>query len=164
MTKATAQIASRLAEIFAALDAEVLAASQEWAKGRKAALTAFRDSDDYQAMRRDTYKLYAHMFALCGGKTWYQVFNGNSAEGIAAFVEKNCAATVAKRNALIARKLEAAAVTDLISEEIAHTRDGFNGFFVVNTDAGRKTVRVDTIRAGGYNIQCLHLRVLVKVK
>jgi hypothetical protein len=55
-------------------------------------------------------------------------------------------------------------VVEVISEEFYRTADGFNGEFVVDTNAGRKTVTVNTVYAGGYNIQCLHLRVLVKVR
>lgn len=83
---------------------------------------------------------------------------------IEEFIEKNCAATVAKRNATIAAKLEKAGVTEVVSEQFTYTKDGFDGVFVVNTDAGMKRVKINTIRAGGYNIQCLHLRVLVSVK
>ena len=164
MNNATTTIISRLNEVFAPMDAEVLAAAQEWAKGRAQAIREFTASDEYQAIRRDPYRLYARLHAIAGGKTWYTVFNGNSQAIIAAFVVKNCAAVAAKRNATIAAKLAKAGVTEVVSEEFTRTRDGFNGVFVVGTNTGRKTVTVDTIRAGGYNIQCLHLRVLTKVR
>lgn len=164
MNTAATTIISRLNEVFAPMDAEVLAAAQEWAKGRAQAIREFKASDEYQAIRFDPYRLYARLHGIAGGKTWYTVFNGNSLTNIAEFVMKNCAAVAAKRNASIATKLAKAGVTEVISEEFTHTHDGFNGVFVVGTDAGRKTVTVDTIRAGGYNIQCLHLRVLTKVR
>lgn len=162
--KTTAAILVKLNEIFAPMDAEVLAASQVWAKGRVAAVREFKASDEYQAMRRDQHRLYSRLFDLAGGKTWYNMFDGRNATMIEEFVEKNCAAIVAKRNATIAAKLEKAGVTEVVSEEYARTRDGFDGVFVVETNAGRKVVTINTIRAGGYNIQCLHLRVLVKIK
>lgn len=34
----------------------------------------------------------------------------------------------------------------------------------VNTESGIKRVKIETILAGGYNVQCLHYRTLVNVK
>lgn len=161
---ATAAIIAKLNEVFAPMDARFLEQSQEWAKGRAQAIRDFKASDEYQAIRRDPWALYEKLHAIAGGKTWYNVFNGNSDAIIEAFVAKNCAAIADKRNANIARKLEKAGVTEVVSEEFTHTNDGFNGVFVLNTNAGRKSVSIETIYAGGYNVQCLHRRVLVKVK
>lgn len=161
---ATTKIIEQLNEVFAPMDAEVLAATHEWAKGRVAALREFKASEEYKATRFDAYKRYEMLYAIAGGKTWYNVFNGRNNAMIAEFVEKNCAAIVEKRNASIAAKLNKAGVTEIIDQEFAHTSDGFNGVFRVNTNAGSKRVTINTIRAGGYNIQCLHLRVLVNVK
>lgn len=55
-------------------------------------------------------------------------------------------------------------MTEVVSKEFDMTTDGFNGVFVINTNNGVKRVFIETVYAGGYNIQCLHLRVLVKVK
>lgn len=157
------QIINKLNEVFAPLDADVLENSQKWAVGRMAAIKTFKETDEYQLIRRDAFKLYARLFDIAGGKTWYNVFNGRSAAMVAEFVEKNCAATVAKRNASIAGKLTKANVSEVISEEFARAPNGFDGVFVVMTDAGKKVVTINTIIAGGYNIQCRHLRVLVRV-
>ena len=164
MTAAIAKITASLETIFAPMDAKVLVNAQEWAVGRVAALREFKASDEYDAIRRDAHKLYAKMFDICGGKTWYAVFNGTGSAYVSEFMTKNCAATAKKRNASITAKLVKAGVTEVVSENYTYTNDGFNGVFIVNTNAGSKRVTIDTIYAGGYNIQCLHLRVLVKVK
>ena len=67
-------------------------------------------------------------------------------------------------NATIAAKLAKAGVDEVEGAEFTRTNDGFNGLFVVNTPTGPKSVHIETITAGGYNIQCLHLRVLVTVR
>jgi hypothetical protein len=166
MSNATAAIINKLDEVFAPMDALVLESAQEWAKGRVQALREFQRSEDYvnKCIKADPARYYQHMYMLCTGKTWYNVFNGNSQAIVAEFVAKNCAATAKKRNAAIAAKLEKVGVVEVISEEFYRTADGFNGEFVVDTNAGRKTIAVNTGYAGGYNIQCLHLRVLVKVR
>lgn len=170
MTNATDAIMKSLTEVFAPFDAKVLADSQVWAMGRKAAINEFREANPSQRNyvskhgQAGVWAYYADLHSVAGGKTWFNVLSPRNASQIADFVVHNCKATADKRNANIAKKLIAAGVTEVVSSEFAHTNDGFNGTFVVNTNAGRKVVTVNTIFAGGYNIQCAHLRVLTKVK
>lgn len=167
MTKHNAIVAimNSLNEVFAPMDAEVLAATKVWAAGRVAAIKEFKaDAENAKLARSNQHAYYTRLFDIAGGKTWYNVFNGRNTAMIEDFVEKNCKAIADKRNAGIAKKLEQAGVTEVTETTYTHTTDGFNGVFGVNTNAGRKSVTVDTIRAGGYNIQCLHLRVLTKVR
>lgn len=158
-------IITKLSELFAPLDAEILSNTQKWAKGRAQALRQFKQSDDYETVRRCGQEaLYARYFAICGGKSWYNAINYSTPEQLEAFVTKNHEATIKSRNDRIADKTTKAGVTEVVSSEFAHSYDGFNGVFIVNTNTGRKAVTVSSVYAGGYNIQCLHLRVLVKVK
>ena len=164
MTTTTQQIIDNLNQVFKKFDDEVLESSKKWAQERVEAIREFKMSDEAKHLRRNQYAYYAQLFALAGGKSWYNVFDGRSVSTIEEFMEKNHQNTIDKRNASIAKKFEKAGVTEVLSEEYVYTKDGFNGIFRVNTDAGVKRVSIDTIYAGGYNIQCLHLRVLVKVK
>lgn len=157
-------IINQLNEVLTPMDAEVLASSQDWARGRVAALAEFKASEEYKTLRGNAWALYPKLHEIAGGKTWYAVFTQNSAAAIEDFISKNCAAVVAKRNSMISKKLTAAEVNEVTETTFTTTSDGFNGVFRVNTNKGSKRVEVRTIRAGGYNIQCLHLRILVSVK
>ena len=65
---------------------------------------------------------------------------------------------VRKKKALIARvKKTAGTIVDA-----SGLRIGVNSEINGTVDGEIKTVHVQTIYAGGYNIQCLHYRVLVK--
>lgn len=152
---------NELNAVFVDMDARVLEASKKWVLERRDAMYSFLDSDEAKEMKMQKYQ---KAWDIAGGKTWYNVINGNSEEYILNFVEKNCKAIATKRNTSIAKKLEKAGVTEVISQEFERTNDGFNGVFGVMTNAGAKRIIIETIYAGGYNIQCLHLRVLVKVK
>jgi hypothetical protein len=160
------QLSAKLNELFADLDDEVLQSSKQWAIDRVQALKEFKQTEEYKELNKKGAwgGVYDKLFAIAGGKTWYTLFSRSSATQIEEFVVKNCKAIADKRNASIATKLAKAGVKEVISEEFTHSRDGFNGIFIVHTDAGNKCVTIETIRAGGYNIQALHLRVLVKVK
>ena len=164
MTTTTQQIIDNLNQVFKKFDDEVLESSKKWAQERVAAIREFKMSDEAQHLRHNQYAYYTKLFALAGGKSWYNTFDGRSKSMIEEFMEKNHQNTIDKRNVSIAKKLEKAGATEVLSEEYVYTKDGFNGIFRVNTNAGVKRVSIDTIYAGGYNIQCLHLRVLVKVK
>lgn len=169
MTSAFETITKALDPMFAELDATIAAKNQIWAKERCEAVRAFDPSRFFKPGTKfvafdQSHNYYAALFALAGGKTWYSVFKYGYTAATIKFVDKNSAATAKARNASIARKLVKAEITEVVSSDFAKSNDGFNGTFVVETNKGRKTVVIDTISAGGYNIQCWHLRVLVKIK
>lgn len=143
---------------FAEMDKEVLAKQIEWAKERRAALKEFRASDEYKAINNE-WDRYAKLHSIAGGKTWYNIFDGRNEAMINEIVTKNCAAIAAKRNANIVAKLEKKGINEIGNLEFNRTSDGFHGWFTFEG----ATIHIETIIAGGYNIQCLHQRTLVKV-
>lgn len=167
MATATLVIFEALNTMFVELDAKMVVDQKAWAKGRVAAIKEFKASNKFrnEAGRiTDQHGYYGALFATAGGKTWYNVFNGRNEAMINEFVEKNCKAISEKRNANIARKLNKEGVTNVLSAEVIRTSGGFNGTFAVETNTGRKVVTIQTIYAGGHNVQCFHQRTLVKVR
>jgi hypothetical protein len=152
------------AEITGALakaDAAILEQSKEWARRKIAALAKYKA--ETPRTTKDMTTRYYEMFDICGGKVWFEQFQYGERSAL-EFVEKNAKRNAEKRNFKIAAQLEKAGITSITGGGLIWNANGFDGEFNVETDRGPLRVVVNTIYAGGYNIQCFHLRVLVKIK
>ena len=156
-------IMNAMADQFTTNDEKYINTMVDWALGRKAEVKEFKNSPEYKEM--DMWAKYDKLHNMCGGKTWYRIINDNNYVSLEIAVRKICDDTINARNAKIASKLEKSGVTEVVGEgEVIYSNDGFHGIFHVNTEAGKKRVKIETVLAGGYNVQCLHYRTLVNVK
>lgn len=92
-------------------------------------------------------------------KCVYADHAGNPTETLDSFLEKLLDKEVANKKASLIKKIESKAGSIVNADNLYIGVDGsINGHVVGNI----KQVEVETIYAGGYNIQCLHYRILVK--
>lgn len=146
-----------LNKILAAFDEGILKSNIEWAFLKKAEFNAFRDTREYRTYNEGDFLRF-------GGKTWFRIFSDNPMEYIEKIVIKNHEAMIKKRNGLISKKMADLDITSVTFCKKVFSKDGFEGVFRICTNKGEKTVTIQVIYAGGYNIQCLHTRTLVKIK
>ena len=147
------------------LDATCIAHDQEWAKGKldREAREEFINNAKENGQFIGAFNRFdrtACEIAWYGSKGAYNMLWGRGYDDALAQVRKNTEGKIAKRNHRIATKLEKVGITELpAGEKMQKSGDGFEGFFNI---AG-KTVEIRTIIAGGYNVQCIHNRVIVNV-
>lgn len=106
---------------------------------------------------------WGDLHRIAGGKTLAEKLYGINSDMTVQMAIKDAQGVIKARNAKMAKKLEQSEITNIVDNNIEVNSDGFNGTFQVDTNKGRKWVRIHTIIAGGYNIQALHYRTLVKV-
>lgn len=105
---------------------------------------------------------YPEVWASCGGKGWYKLLDWCDTD-LVDILTKNHLKKVSDRNTKISKKFSDAGIKEVIEGKETKTINGFEGSWIFKTDGGEKKVNIEIILAGGY-IQCLHNRVLVKIK
>lgn len=155
------------------LDAHCIDADQRWAEhkrdrdARDAFISEcqdkFRADNTYCSISYRSGARFDRTAALInwyGSKGAYDMLHERGHEDALGRVRKNTEGKIAKRNHRIAVKLEKLGVTKLPEgEKLKASSDGFEGFFEIDG----KVIEIRTIVAGGYNIQCIHNRVLIYV-
>ncbi len=100
----------------------------------------------------------AEMIKIAGSKKMYALLNQSTKNAIKEMQEIT-ADMIRNRNEKIVSKLKAKEINEIPSFDIEINDGSGNGYF----KAGEHNVHIRTILAGGYNIQKLHQRTLIKV-
>jgi len=152
-------LATEIQNALAPFDAQWKEGQIVWFKERQKALRDYQESEEGKADHKaDLWAYYRKMWSIVGGKTYFKMYPNE--------FEKHCDQTIKARNQRIAHKIIKSGDenTSVDSGNIVYSDDGFHGVFTLNTSTGNKSINIKTIMAGGYNIQCFHLRTLIKVR
>lgn len=156
----TATLMKELTDVLAKFDADSLSGMINTIQPRRDALASAKEM--YKNIRHDAYAYYPHLYDACGGKGWLELLR-NSNDYIIDRITKLENMKVESRNAKIAVKLDKEGITSIVGFDSASKGADFEGRWSVQTDKGIRHVILTVISAGGYNVQCHHYRILVRV-
>lgn len=157
-------IVKQVTDLLAPYDAESLALKLEAAKKSRIDLAAYRaDPESRETAKKDPWRYYAKLYAICGGKGMYEKVNNNSLPGLLKVLTKDHGLLVEARCNKIAAKLASIGIIEVKDGGFMKSHDGFQGLYKISTVQGDVKIRIQVIVAGGYNIQCRHCRVLVNI-
>jgi len=155
---------------FTSLNTKMIEDDQAFAKrlieGKRtfveAARAEYKSGKEGRAKWVTDYGYFDHMGAVLthfGSKAMWNLLDERGLKGGLEMMKKNTLALIARRDAQIIKALRKVGVSEIPEFELSECSNGYEGSFNV---AGNR-VSINTILAGGYNIQRLHTRTLVKV-
>ena len=148
----TAAFAEADAESIANIPAEVKESREQFRALQAELLEMFPRDQDYE-------KRWSVLYRTASKQTIEDVTE-HGFDGHVERVIKRTKRTHESRNQRIAQKFEKAGISEIDSNDlvVVYGKD-FCGQWII----GGHLVKLDVIWAGGYNIQCLHCRVLCKI-
>jgi len=160
----------QLNNAFAELDQRMQTAAIDFAKEKKEGYSTARAEKEAQIKewitegKMDAKNRYNAMFHWSvdyfGSRGLMDTILYRSWSDAVDKINKSTQSKIDRRNAQIIKALEKKGVSEIPEFDLVEYSHGLEEYFEV---AGNK-VTIRTILAGGYNIQCLHARTLVKIK